>query len=270
MPPFSLFRVFSVLFNNWALVRRLSVREIAARYRGSVLGLFWLLVTPILMITIYTFVFAVVFKARWSVEEASKLEFGLNLFLGLLLFNIVAEILNRSPTLILENVSYVKKVIFPLEIQAWVALLVALFNAMVGVLVLVVVQLCARGLPPLTAPLALALIIPLTLFCLGILWFFSALGVYLRDLRHACGILTSVLMFLSPLFYPLAAVPPQFRQFMALNPLSTILEQARQLVFKGELPDLWSFGAMTAFAWIFASLALWWFTITKRGFADVV
>ena len=270
MPPISPLRVFGVLLQNWSLVRRLATREIAARYRGSVLGLLWLLVTPLLMITIYTFVFAVVFKARWSVEESSKFEFGLNLFLGLLLFNVVAEILNRAPTLVLENVSYVKKVIFPLEIQAWVAILVALFNAAVGTLVLIVVQLFSRGLPPLTAPLAFALVLPLTLFCLGILWFFSALGVYLRDLRHACGILTSILMFLSPLFYPLSAVPQRFRELMALNPLSTILEQARQLVFRGELPDLWSFLGMTALAWIFATFALWWFSVTKRGFADVV
>jgi lipopolysaccharide transport system permease protein len=110
------------LWRNRSLVRSLVQREVVGRYRGSFLGILWSFFNPVFMLLVYTFVFSVVFKARWGTASDSKTEFALVLFAGLLVFNVFAECFNRAPTLILSNVNYVKKVVFPLEILPWVTL----------------------------------------------------------------------------------------------------------------------------------------------------
>jgi lipopolysaccharide transport system permease protein len=186
-------------------------RDVAGRYRGSILGLFWSLFNPILMLVIYTFVFSVVFKARWSVDSDSKTEFALMLFAGLMIFNLFAECVNRAPTLVIGNVNYVKKVVFPLEILPWVSLGSALFHFLVSLCVWLVACVVLFGELQVTALLLPVVLFPLLMFILGVAWFIAALGVYLRDVGQIVGVLTSVLMFLSPIFYPLSALPVEYR-----------------------------------------------------------
>lgn len=260
------------LWAHRSLTWRLARRELAARYRGSMLGVMWAVLTPVLMLAVYTFVFRTVFKARWSAEGpgAGDGEFALLLFAGLILFNVFAESINRAPGLLLENVSYIKKVVFPLEILPMVTLVGALCNAGIGFIVLALFYGPVFGTPPWTALLLPLSLLPLALLTLGLTWFLAASGIFLRDIRQFIGVAVTMLMFLSPIFYPASALPEGLRTLLLLNPLTVILEQARDLLFWGRTPDwgLWllSLGGSGAVAW----LGYAWFAKTRKGFADVV
>jgi len=255
------------------LVLRLAAREIAARYRGSLLGALWLVLLPLMMLAVYTFAFGVIFRARWTGADGAVTDtpaFALILFAGLSIYSIFSETVNRAPSLVLENPSYVKKVVFPLELLAWVALLVSLFNFAVSMLIFALFYPFVFGVPPLSVlwlPLTIA---PLALITLGLSWFLASLGVFLRDIRPVVGVLTMAMLFLSPVFYPLDAAPESARWLLALNPMAPILEQARALLFWGEAPNPMSLAVQYAIGVAVAVLGYLWFAKTRRAFADVL
>ena len=255
--------------NRW-LVVRMSRREIEARFKGSLLGILWSILTPLLMLGVYTFVFSVVMKARWGGGGESRGSFALQLFSGLIVFNIFAEAINRSPTLLIENVSYIKKIVFPLDALAWVVLLSSLFNAAVSLLIWLVFYGVSVGVPPWTAVLFPLTLLPLCLLTLGLTWFLSSLGVFLRDARHMVAIFTQMLMFVSPVFFPKSAVPMRFQAVMNLNPLTLVLEQAKGVLLLGQLPDWKAWLALTAASWVVCMLGHAWFQRTRKAFADVI
>jgi lipopolysaccharide transport system permease protein len=259
------------LWRHRRLVLALVRREVAGRYRGSVMGMAWSFFNPVVMLLIYTAVFSVIFKARWGVgAEETKADFAIILFVGMIVHGVFAECINRAPNLILENVNYVKKVIFPLEILPWVALGSALFHAAVSVLVLLAAQLIVRQSLPWTAVLFPLVLLPLVLTTVGIAWFLTGLGVYIRDIGQLTVMFTTVLMFASPVFYPLASVPENVRGLMLLNPLTFIIEEGRNTLIFGVPPS--PVGTLTALAagLAIAFLGFAWFQGARRGFADVL
>jgi lipopolysaccharide transport system permease protein len=259
------------VYTNRQLILRMARRELEGRFKGSRLGILWVILQPLLMLAVYTFAFGVVLQARWGQDSSgSPWEYALFLFTGLLVFNVFAEVVGRAPALMLENTSYIKNMVFPTEILPVVALLVALFNFAVGFVVLIVLYLVQRGLPPLTSLFIVLPLLPLGLFTLGLAWFFSALGVYVRDLRQLVAILIPALMFLSPLFYPVSILPETVRPFIMLNPLAPIIESMRDLVFFGRMPEWRSYLIGVAGSAFIAWLGFIWFVKTRRGFADVV
>lgn len=135
------FTLFSTLKTNWSLIYNLIKREVIGHYRGSVMGLMWSFFNPILMLTVYTFIFSVVFKARWADGTESKTEFALVLFAGLMVYNLFAECLNRAPSPVLGNVNYVRKVVFPLEILPIVNMGSAAFHHLISMFVWLVFYL---------------------------------------------------------------------------------------------------------------------------------
>lgn len=264
---------FSWLTSAWknrVLLLRLTRREIETRYRGSFLGVLWSLVVPIALLAVYTFVFSMVFEARWQSTVNNRGNFALVLFSGLIVFNLFAECLNRAPSLMLQNVSYIKKVVFPLEILPWVTLFAALFNAVVSFAVLLIGYVLLIGIPPVTALLIPILLIPFLFLTLGLSLFLASIGVFIRDLQHVIGVITMMLMFLTPIFFPLAAIPEHFRKIIQWSPLSISVEEVRDVLFFSAQPDfaLWTIyaGASCLVAW----LGFAWFIKTKKGFADVV
>jgi len=262
--------VVTSLWLHRALVWNLTRREVSGRYRGSMLGIVWSLLNPLLMLAIYTFVFTEVFRMRWGGGGGDKFEFAILMFTGLLLFYFFGECITRAPGLIVGNPNYVKKVIFPLQIFTWVATFTALFHYAIGLIVLFAAIWFVRGAVPLTALLLPLVIAPFLLFCAGLTWFLSALGVYVRDIGQVIGVAVSALMFLSPLFFPVTAVPEQFRHLLLFNPLTFPIELSRDLLVWGRLPD-WSALAMYALVCLLVAWSgLWWFNRTRRGFADVL
>lgn len=187
-------------WRNRSLIKALVKREVVGRYRGSIMGILWSFFNPVFMLAVYTFVFSVVFKARWNAGSDSKTEFALILFVGLIVFNLFAECFNRAPGLILANVNYVKKVVFPLEILPWVALGSALFHALISLGVWLIAYLIFFGMPHLTVFLLPLIILPLLLLIMGLTWGLAALGVYLRDVSQFIGITTTVLNVSFPCF----------------------------------------------------------------------
>jgi len=261
--------VFS-FWHNRRLIKVLVEREVLGRYRGSFLGILWSLFNPLLMLTVYTFVFSVIFKARWNSDNTSKTAFALILFAGLMVFNVFSECINRAPSIILSNANYVKKVVFPLEILPWVVLGSSLFHMFVSLAVWLFAYLLFFGVPHLTVLYFPLVVLPLVLLILGLTWLLASLGVYLRDVSQVIGVSTTLLMFLSPIFYPAAAWPERVRPLLSLNPLTPAIEQGREVLYFGRSPDfgllLVEFTVGLAVAW----LGFAWFQKTRKGFADVL
>jgi len=259
------------LWSNRALIGQLVKREILGRYRGSIFGLAWSFFNPVLMLVIYTFVFSVVFQARWGAEQVgNRADFAILLFIGLIVHGFFAECLNRAPSLILQNVNFVKKVVFPLELLPVVVLASALFHTAVSFVVLMTAMLIAHGELHATAVFAPLLFIPLILATAGFSWVLASLGVFARDVGQVIGIVTTILMFLSPVFYPISSVPDAFRPWLLANPLTFIIEQLRALLFFGNGPNWLGLGAYAAASLVVAWLGFAWFQKTRKGFADVL
>jgi lipopolysaccharide transport system permease protein len=260
----------SSFWRNRSLIRNLVHREVVGRYKGSMLGIFWSLANPIFMLAVYTFVFSVVFKTRWQAGSDSKTEFALVLFAGLMIFNLFSECVSRAPSLILANVNYVKKVVFPLEILPWVTMGSALFHLMVSLGVWLAAYTLLFGVPHWQLVLLPLVILPLVLFVMGVSWGLSALGVYLRDVGQVIGLLITVLMFLTPIFYPSSALPEKYQTLMLLNPLTPPIEMARGMLYFGELPNVSLLVLYSFISLMFAVLGFAWFQKTRKGFADVL
>jgi lipopolysaccharide transport system permease protein len=259
------------VWRNKGLIRNLIHREVVGRYKGSVLGMFWSLATPIFMLAVYTFVFSEVFKARWgSGSSDSKAEFAMVLFAGLMIFNLFAECVGRAPGLILANVNYVKKVVFPLEVLPWVSMGNSLFHFAVSLCVWLVTYLALFGVPHWQVLLLPLVLLPLVLFVMGLSWSLASLGVYLRDVGQIIGVLITVLMFLTPIFYPASSLPSDYQVLMFLNPLTPPIEMTRDMLYWGRLPDMAMLMIYTAGSLAFAILGFAWFQKTRKGFADVL
>jgi len=258
------------LWTHRSLLAGLIRREIIGRYKGSILGILWSFFNPILMLAVYTFFFSVVFQARWGGGSGSKTEFALILFSGLLVFNFFAECINRAPSLIFSNVNYVKKIIFPLELLPVVVMGSAFFHLLISLLVWLGFYVVFFGIPHATVLLFPIVLIPLALLTLGFSWLLAALGVYLRDVSQVVVTLVPVLMFMSPIFYPLKILPKELQAVIHLSPITIAVEQAREVMYWG-VPINWLlWGGYLAVAIVIAWLGFAWFQKTRKGFADVL
>ncbi|WP_172116132.1 ABC transporter permease [Halomonas hibernica] len=253
------------------LIGRMIKRDVMGRYKGSLLGLAWSFVTPIIMLIIYTFVFTVVFNARWGVDgEDSKSVFALQLFAGLIVHGIFAEVLTRAPGLILANTNYVKKVVFPLDVLPLIPLGSALFHAAISTLVLLLAQLIVLGSLPWTFLLLPFVLFPLLVLAMGVSWLLASLGVFLRDIGQTMGLLATMLLFLSPIFYPISALPESFHGLIHANPLTFIIEQVRVVLLEGALPNTAGLLKYLVISLGVAWVGFAWFQKTRKGFADVL
>jgi lipopolysaccharide transport system permease protein len=252
------------------LVVQMTERDAQARYRGSSAGVLWTVFHPLLMLAVYTFFFTEVFPTRWTPSGDGRMAFALTLFVGLLLHGFLAEVLSRSPTLIVANQNLVKKVVFPLDLLPVVATASALFHFAIGIAVWLAFHAVVNGLPPATALWLPVVVAPLILMTLGLAWLLASLGVYLRDVAQVVPVVTSVLLFASPIFYPLAALKGGFRTLVLASPLTVPIEQARRVMIDGRPPDFGALAAYSLVALAVAYLGFVWFQGTRKGFADVV
>lgn len=262
--------MFASFWRNRSLISVLTKREVIGRYRGSFMGILWSFFNPVLMLLVYTFFFSVIFKSRWTGGSDSKTEFALILFAGLMVFNLFAECITRAPALILANVNYVKKVVFPLEILPWISLGSALFHSAISLFVWIIAYIILFGAPHLTILLVPLIALPLVLLIMGLTWALASIGVFLRDVSQFIGILTTILMFLSPIFYPVTALPEKYRPLLFANPLTPAIEQIRNVMYWGSTPDFFVLSIYLLGALCFAWLGFAWFQVTRKGFADVL
>jgi lipopolysaccharide transport system permease protein len=270
-PPTSPLSLLDGLWSNRKLIRRMVRREVIGRYHGSLLGLGWSFLNPLFMLALYTFIFSVVFKARWGVDgEESKIVFAIVLYVGLICHGMLSEVMLQAPGLIHANVNYVKKVVFPLEILVVVAMGSAIFHTLVSLSVLLLMFFLEYGFLHWTVILAPLVLLPLVLVTLGLSWILASAGVYIRDVKQTVGILSTVLLFFSPVFFPLSMMPERLHLLMMLNPLTFIIEQARKVLILGQTPDWHGLAIYSAAACLGMWVGYWWFQKTRKGFADVL
>lgn len=265
--------VLRSLTDNWMLITRMARRDIEARYRGSLLGLAWTVLVPLVMLAIYTFVFGFTLGVRWHEKEslsADHGEFSIILFSGLILYWMFSEVIGRAPGLVRENINYVTKIVFPIHVLPWVAMLSSLFNLTASMLILVIGQTIFIGLPPPTALLAPLVLLPFILLIMGFSWLFASIGMFVRDLQQVVTVVTMMAMFLSPVFYSLKIIDENIRWMFYLNPLTFVIEQFRDVLLWGRLPDWTGLAAYSAVSVLVAWLGLLWFQKTRKGFADVL
>lgn len=259
---------FAELFTNRSLVRRLAVRDIQGRYQGSVFGTFWSLATPLMLLFAYWFVLGVVLQAKWGAIPSKM--YPVMLFSGMVVHFFAAEVLGRAPSLIIENRTYVKKVVFPLAALPWMSMATAGFHLLMNLAILLLGQLLIAGSVPVTWPLVVLVVLPLVPLLLGLSWFLSSLGVFLRDIQQVVPLLLTMMMFLSPIFFSMEMVPEQFQQAMYLNPLTVIIQQVRVVTIEGSRPDIGLLAAYSVVSLVVMYAGYWWFGRTHKGFADVV
>ncbi len=256
---------------NRQLIGQLIRRDVVGRYRGSVMGIAWSFLNPLLMLIIYTVVFSGIFKSRWpGVGADTTTGFAVVLFVGLIVHGLFAECVTRAPGLVLANPNYVKRVIFPLEILPWVSMGSALFHSVISLCVLIVAQVLVNGSLPWTVVLLPIVVLPLMLTTLGTAWFLSALGVFVRDISQITTMIVSVAMFLSPVFYPVSNVSPRFQRWIHLNPLTYPIEDARGALIFGRVPAPTHLLVSLAGSLVVAQIGFWWFQKARKGFADVI
>jgi lipopolysaccharide transport system permease protein len=270
--PTSLAALGRSLWHHRQLIVQMTRREVAGRYKGSAMGLAWSFFNPVFMLAVYTFVFSEIFKARWGGigGDDSKTQFALLLFVGMIVLGLLSEVLNRAPGLIVSNVSYVKKVVFPIEILPVIAMGAAFFHGLTSLGVLLSAFALLNGYLQWTVIFIPLVLLPLVILTTGLAWILASLGVFLRDVGQTISIITTVLMFLSPVFYPITAVPERFRPLIMANPLTFIIEQAREVLVWGHLPNWLGLGVYTVAAIVVACAGYAWFQKTRKGFADVL
>lgn len=258
------------LWSHRDLIIQFTRRDVIGRYRGSQLGFLWSLLNPLLMLVIYTFVFSVVFKSKWGTGSTNKSEFALLLFCGITAFNIFAEIVTRAPGLVVGNVNYVKKVVFPLEVLPITIAGSAIVHASISFLILIAGIISFLDVIKWTIIFLPLVLLPLLLLSLGLAWLLSSLGTYLRDIGHIVSLGVTALMFISPIFYPVTAIPESFQYMYFYNPISYVVEDMRNIMVIGHMPNwgwlLWG----TIVGFVFAYIGHLWFMKTKGGFADVL
>ena len=253
------------------LLWQLAVRDVATRYKGTMGGFVWSLVMPLLMLGVYTLVFSVVFKARWPLpDDQPQGQFAVILFTGLMIHGLAAELLTRAPTAISTQVNYVKKVVFPLELLPIVPLMTALFHFGFSLIILVGATWWLMGAVPITALWLPIILLPYCVGLLGCGWALAGLGVYLRDIGQLVGLMVTVLLFLSPIFFPPEALPEVYRPLLALNPLTLIIEQARGVLLWGVSPDFRALSLYMGLSLMVALFGGWFFQKVRKGFADVL
>jgi lipopolysaccharide transport system permease protein len=257
------------LWRNRQLIVKMTKREIVGRYKGSFMGLAWSFFHPVFMLVVYTFVFSVIFKSRWGGDDNRAL-FAVVLFAGMIILGLFSEVINRAPSLIISNVNYVKKVVFPIEILPVIAMGAAVFHSLISLGVLLIAFVWFNGYLHWTVVFMPLVLLPLIIVTLGISWMLASIGVFLRDVGQTTSIITTVLLFISPVFYPMTAVPEKFRPLIMANPLTFIIEQAREVLIWGHAPNWIWLGMYSISAVLVAWAGYALFQKTREGFADVL
>jgi len=262
--------IFRPLLTHFDLILQLSRRGILSRYRGSVLGMFWSLLTPLLMLLIYSFVFSVVFKAKWNHPGAEDANFGIILFSGMIIHALFSEPMVLSASSITGSAQYVKKVVFPLEVMAWSTIIVTAFQALISFFILVLFMLITGMELHASLLLFPVVVAPMMIFSLGVAWLLSSLTVFVRDIGQLVGIAATVLLFISPVFYSIDRLPENFQKLIYLNPISFIVDQMRRISIYGEMPDWTGLALYSLISLAMAWLGLIVFQRLRQGFADVL
>jgi lipopolysaccharide transport system permease protein len=253
------------------LIWQFARKDVAMRYRGAWLGLGWAFAAPAAMLIIYTLVFRDIFGARWpGLRTDSPLDFALYLFAGLIVFGWVSESLSRAPRLILDQPQLVTKMVFPLPLLAWASVAASLFQLTVSMLIWLIACVMLGYTPSMTWLYLPFIVLSLLPWLLGLSWILSSLGVYLRDLSQIVGLVLSGMIFLTPVFYPITALPNWIKPVLSYNPMAAPIEALRACVLTGANINIFALSSVFLSGLCIASLGVFVFHRIRGGFADVL
>lgn len=258
------------LKHNMRLIIDMAKKELATRYQGTFLGLIWSVCTPLILLGIYTLVFSTVFQARWEGGGDSQATFATWLFVGLIIHALFMECIAKAPNLVLNNPNFVKKVVFPIELLPVISLATAVCQATVSYLVLLAVHYLISGHIQTTALLFPILLIPLLFVILGVSWLMAAFSVFLRDIGQLTGFISMAFLFLSPIFYPVSALPKAMQAYIYINPLTFFVEESRKIIFLGDSFDYILWSVYLSIGLLLAWIGYFVFQRLRNGFADVI
>lgn len=253
-----------------SLLKQFTKREIEKRYKGTLLGLFWSFFTPLLMLTVYTIVFGFIFQGSYQHVGETKIQFVLGLFCGMLIWELIAHTFAAAPMLIVQNANLVTKVIFPLEILPIAMLGGTLVHTAIGFIPLLLLIVTSQGIISFSGLSLFFILIPVLFYCLGVVWFLSALGVFLRDIGAMMPAVITVLMFMSAIFFPIAAIPEAWRWVVMLNPAAVLISMARNALIFGQWIDWKIYGVQLILSFIVMMVGYVFFMKVKPAFADVL
>lgn len=266
---FNPFHIASSLYGHRYLISQLTRRDVLLKYRGSYLGIGWSFLYPLLLLMSFTFVFGEIFGARWPHPAGHAAPFALIMYCGLVVFNIFSEVVSVAPRLIHSYQSYVKKIIFPVEILPVVLVATACIHAAINIFILFLAITLFGELHP-TILLIPVILLPMLFFTLGIAWFLSAAGVFVRDLVHVMPVFVQITMFLSPVFYAVSYVPKYLQWFYRINPLSVVIENLRSVALWAEVPHWGNWSLILAISLITAIIGYIFFIHSKEEFSNVL
>lgn len=257
------------LYRRRALVAALVRRDLLGRYRGSAFGLLWAFAEPLVLLAVYTLVFGVLFRLRAG-GDSSLLAYALEIFCAIVPWLMIAETLNRSVTVMPENVSLVKKVIFPGEILPLKVVLAAAVQQVIGTAVLFLALAVLRRPIHLTWLYLPVLLVPQLLIAAGLAWLLASGGVFLRDLRQIVSLSSLCWLFLTPVFYTEDAVAAIAPAWLALNPAAVLIHNYRNALLRGLPPDWAGYLYTLVLGIALGGAGYRWFQKTKRAFVDVL
>lgn len=260
---------FASVWGNRGLIRTLVRRDVLSRYTGSFGGAFWAVLNPLLLMMTYFFVFGIVMNTKFG-NDPSRTGFALYFLAGMLPWLAMSEALGRAPFVLSEHRNFIKKLVFPVETLPVNLVVSGLVTEAFGLALFIGALLVIRGhvgLSALWLPLAL---IPQVLLTAGLTWFLSALAVFVRDLGQVIGYLLTVLMFLTPIFYPESAVPPVAAGAMKFNPIYVLVRAYRATLLEDRAPDFASLAALGAISLIVLILGHAWFYKLRKSFPDLI
>jgi lipopolysaccharide transport system permease protein len=253
------------------LLGQLIRREVLARYRGSALGIGWSFIHPLLLLLVFTLVFGGVFGGRWGGAAAGKTGFDMALFIycGLAVFVPFAEVIGSAPKILLTNQHLVRKVVFPLETLPLASLAAASIHGAAHIFLLILAVMLT-GQIHTSALLVPLILLPAWILTLGLAWWLAAAGAYLRDIGHGMPVLTQLLMFGMPVFYPGIAAPELLRAVNTYNPIAVSIEDLRLVLIPGSSPDWVHWSLMVFIATTCALAGYAFFNRCREEFADVL
>jgi lipopolysaccharide transport system permease protein len=257
------------LFRRRALIAALVRRDLAGRYRGAAFGALWAVAEPLVLLAVYTLVFGVLFRLR-SEGDSSLLSYSLEIFCGIVPWLMLSETLNRSVTVMLENVSLVKKVIFPGEVLPLKVVLAAAVQQVIGTGVLFFALIVLGRPVHLTWLYLPVLLVPQLLIAAGGAWLAASVGVFLRDLRQIVSLLTLCWLFLTPVFYTEETVARFCPFWLTANPAAALIHNYRNALLRGLPPDAGTYLYTLALGIALSGFGYWWFQKTQRAFVDVL
>ncbi len=263
-------KIMARLRPHISLLIQFTKREIQKRYQGTFLGLFWSFFTPLLMLAVYTLVFGFIFQGSYQHVGETKIQFALGLFCGMLIWEFIATSLAIAPMLMVHHANLVTKVIFPLEILPMAIVLSVLVHTVIGFIPLLLLIVFSQGTISLSAVSLFLIFGPVILYCLGITWILSALGVFLRDIGAAMPAVITVLMFASAIFFPITAIPAAWRWVVMINPAAVLICMARNALVFGVWPRWEVYGLQFLMSLVVAMIGYAFFMKVKSAFSDVL